>query len=210
MNKVSIIGDMVKNPRWGIQPNGEPACVLCVATSENDSRHCSNRGEIELHRILLAGDLAVSLRNTVRKGDSVEIEGRIRTKRWKDDSGKDRSIMEIVGYAIKVVSKNRSDTASADSECETNAEWAADYDAAWARERAMNDALEAARMARMKSRRPQSIPLANQLSKMESSSSVVRMRRSPGDAGVVRNRYQYAQSASTKTSRAVLPHALAA
>ncbi|WP_141026905.1 single-stranded DNA-binding protein, partial [Salmonella enterica] len=50
----------------------------------------------EWHRIVLFGKLAEVAGEYLRKGSQVYIEGQLRTRKWKDQSGQDRYTTEIV------------------------------------------------------------------------------------------------------------------
>ena len=66
--------------------------------------------ETEWHRVILFGRAAELAKDYLRKGSSVLIEGRLRTRKWTDQNGQDRWTTEIVSENMQFVGgRNRQD-----------------------------------------------------------------------------------------------------
>ncbi len=97
LNRAQIIGNLGTEPELKALASGMAVCRLSVATSEswNDKTTGEAREETEWHRITLWGKLAEIASQYLHKGDKVFIEGKIRTRKWQDQSGQDRYSTEI-------------------------------------------------------------------------------------------------------------------
>ena len=97
LNRAQIIGNLGTEPEMRALASGMAVCRLSVATSEswNDKNTGEAREETEWHRITLWGKLAEIASHYLHKGDKVFIEGKIRTRKWQDQSGQDRYSTEI-------------------------------------------------------------------------------------------------------------------
>ncbi len=97
LNRAQIIGNLGTEPELRTLANGMSVGRLSVATSEswNDKNTGEAREETEWHRVTLWGKLAEIASQYLHKGDKVFIEGKIRTRKWQDQSGQDRYSTEI-------------------------------------------------------------------------------------------------------------------
>lgn len=98
VNKVILVGNLGQDPDVRYMPNGNGVAKLVLATS--DSWKDKNTGQMqertEWHRVVLFGKLAETAGEYLRKGAQVFIEGRLQTRKWTDQSGKDNYITEII------------------------------------------------------------------------------------------------------------------
>ena len=97
LNKVMLIGhtgDQVKM-RW-FEGGG---CIGRFPLATNDSYVNKSTGErvntTEWHTIVVRNKAAEICEKYLKKGDKVYIEGRLKTRKWQDDQGKDRYSTEI-------------------------------------------------------------------------------------------------------------------
>jgi single-strand DNA-binding protein len=98
LNKVTLIGNVTRDPNLRYTPNGASVCSFGVAT--NRSWTPADGGEkvekAEFHNIVAWGKLADICGQLLGKGDKVYVDGRIQTRDWKTDEGQERRITEIV------------------------------------------------------------------------------------------------------------------
>ena len=92
LNKVILIGNVGKNPE--IHPSGENVVAnFSLATSSSQKDAEGNWQErTEWHNLVAFKRTAEIVRDYVKKGSRVYIEGRIQTHEWEDhDSGQQLS-----------------------------------------------------------------------------------------------------------------------
>lgn len=103
VNKVFLIGNLGKDPEVSSMNNGAAVCTLSVATTRNwKNRDTGERQEeTEWHRVVLYEQRAEFAGQYLKKGRSVYIEGRLKTRKWQDKDGIDRYTTEVIADDIK-------------------------------------------------------------------------------------------------------------
>ncbi|ORM78312.1 single-stranded DNA-binding protein [Pantoea eucrina] len=98
VNKVILVGNLGQDPEIRYQPSGGAVANLSIATSESwrDKQTGENKEQTEWHRVVLFGKLAEVAGEYLRKGSQVYIEGKLRTRKWQDQSGQDKYTTEVV------------------------------------------------------------------------------------------------------------------
>lgn len=106
VNKVILVGHLGADPETRYKDSGE-AMVTNIRIATTDRYKDKNSGELkdltEWHRIAFFGKLAEVASQYLRKGSQVYIEGRIRTRKWQDQSGQDRYTTEIIGELMQML-----------------------------------------------------------------------------------------------------------
>ncbi len=91
-NEAIIVGNLGKDPEVRRTQAGNVVTTLSVATSDRwkDKDSGEQKERTEWHRVVLFGKLAEIAGDYAQKGATVAIRGAIRTRKWTDQSGKDR------------------------------------------------------------------------------------------------------------------------
>ncbi len=102
LNKVMIIGRLVRDPEVRTTPNGAKVASFSVATSFNwVDQGGQKKEQTEFHNVVLWRGLAGVAEQYLKKGSQVYIEGRLQTRSWDDKtSGQKRYRTEIVGDSM--------------------------------------------------------------------------------------------------------------
>jgi len=98
VNKVILVGNLVRDPEVRTFPSGGKVCNLTVATNETwKDRNTGERKErSEFHRVAIFSEpLANVAEQYLKKGGKVYIEGQLETRKWQDQSGQDRYSTEV-------------------------------------------------------------------------------------------------------------------
>ena len=99
VNKVILVGTLGRDPDVRQMPSGNFIASLSVVTSEQwtDKSSGQKQERAEWHRVVLLGKLAEIASQYLAKGRQVYVEGKLHTRKWKDQSsGQDRYLTEIV------------------------------------------------------------------------------------------------------------------
>lgn len=99
INRVTVMGNVGKDPEIRSTSGGTRIATLSVATSEiwKDKNSGERKERTEWHRVTVWPDHTVGLiERYVRKGDMILIEGSLETRKWTDQQGQDRYSTEIV------------------------------------------------------------------------------------------------------------------
>lgn len=96
VNKVILIGNLGSDPEVRYLESGSAVAKFSIATTEAYTNKSGERVEnTEWHRIELWEGLAKVAEKYLKKGNSVYIEGRIRTDNWTDKEGQQKSGITI-------------------------------------------------------------------------------------------------------------------
>lgn len=99
LNKATLIGNVGKDPEIRTTQNGNKIASLTLATSETwKDKHSGERQEkTEWHRVVCFNDgITGVIEKYVHKGSKLYIEGKIKTRKWQDQSGAEKYSTEIV------------------------------------------------------------------------------------------------------------------
>lgn len=98
VNKVIIIGRLGQDPEVRYSPQGAAFANMTVATSEQwrDKTTGEQKEQTEWHRVVLSGKLAEVAGEYLRKGSEVYLEGKLRTRKWTDQSGTEKYTTEVL------------------------------------------------------------------------------------------------------------------
>ncbi|HAT2610212.1 TPA: single-stranded DNA-binding protein [Kluyvera intermedia] len=98
VNKVIIVGRLGQDPEVRYAPSGVAFSNMTVATSEQwrDKSTGEQKEQTEWHRVVLSGKLAEVAGEYLRKGSEVYLEGKLRTRKWTDQSGSEKYTTEVL------------------------------------------------------------------------------------------------------------------
>ena len=109
INKVILIGNLGADPEIRYSQDGVPVASFTVATTEKwKGQDGQMQEQTEWHRIVAWRRLAEICGEYLSKGSRVYIEGKLQTRKWKDQSGNDRYTTEIVAREMKMLSPRTS------------------------------------------------------------------------------------------------------
>lgn len=117
LNQATIIGYVGDVPKISNTQNGRKVASFAIATTEKG--YTSKSGvqypdRTEWHNIVLWGNLAEIAEKYLRKGSSVFIQGKMRTRSYDDKNGVKRYITEIEGETMQMLDR-RADNATSPS-----------------------------------------------------------------------------------------------
>ena len=97
LNKVTLIGNLTRDPELRYTPNGTAVCSFGVATNRSWTTEAGEKKEeTEFHRIVSWNKLAELCSQLLSKGRKVYVEGRLQTRSWTGQDGTQRQTTEIV------------------------------------------------------------------------------------------------------------------
>ena len=99
VNKVTLVGNLGKDPEIRNAQSGMKIVNLTVATSDswNDKASGERKEQTEWHRVVIMNDrLAETAEKYLRKGSKVYLEGKLQTRKWTDQSGQEKYTTEVL------------------------------------------------------------------------------------------------------------------
>ena len=105
VNKVILVGNLGADPETRYLPSGDAVANIRLATTDRykDKSSGEMKELTEWHRVSFFGRLAEIVNEYLKKGSSVYIEGRIRTRKWTDQAGQERYSTEIVADQMQML-----------------------------------------------------------------------------------------------------------
>lgn len=99
LNKVTLIGNLGKDPEIRTTNDGKEIASFSLATSDTwkDKATGERKERTEWHRIVVFNEGLVGvIKNYVQKGSKLYIEGSLQTRKWTDSSGAEKYTTEVV------------------------------------------------------------------------------------------------------------------
>lgn len=111
INKVILVGHVGQDPETKTFNDGGSVTNVSLATSESwkDKNTGERKEATEWHRLVFRNKLAEIVGEYVRKGSSIYVEGKLRTRKWQDQSGNDRYTTEVTCFEMQMLDKKPSD-----------------------------------------------------------------------------------------------------
>ncbi|MFA4862459.1 MAG: single-stranded DNA-binding protein [Bacteroidales bacterium] len=97
VNRVILIGNLGKDPEIRSLEGGVKVANFSLATTETyKGKNGEKVDQTEWHNVVLWRGLAEVAENYLKKGNSIYVEGKIRTRDWTDKDGNKRYTTEII------------------------------------------------------------------------------------------------------------------
>ena len=103
VNKVILVGNVGKDPEVRHMDNNLVVARFPLATSERWTKDGNRTEHTEWHNIVMWRGLAEVAEKYVRKGSSLYIEGRLRSRSYDDKDGIKRYVTEILADAMNLL-----------------------------------------------------------------------------------------------------------
>lgn len=106
VNKVILLGNLGRDPEMRYTPDGTAIASFSLATSENFKDRDGNKQErTEWHNVTLFGRQAEIAGEYLRKGSQAYIEGRLKTEKYTDKEGVERTVTKIIGDRMQLIGR---------------------------------------------------------------------------------------------------------
>ncbi|MFA5967296.1 MAG: single-stranded DNA-binding protein [Patescibacteria group bacterium] len=106
LNKVMLIGNVVRDPEIRTIPSGQSVAAISIATNRSWN---DNAGElqkaVEYTDIVAWGKLAEIAGQILKKGRRMYVEGRLQTRNWEGQDGVKRYKTEVIASDLIVLDK---------------------------------------------------------------------------------------------------------
>ncbi len=105
VNKVILVGNLGRDPETRFSPDGGAICNVSIATTSQwrDKARGERREETEWHRVTFYGRLAEIAGEYLKKGRSVYVEGRLKTRKYTDKAGVEKYATDIIADQMQML-----------------------------------------------------------------------------------------------------------
>ena len=112
LNRAELIGRLGRDPDVRYTTDGKAIANLALATSEffRDRDSGQRKEQTEWHRVVLFGKQAEIAGKYLKKGALAYVDGRLRTRKWKNRQGQEQFTTELVGSSLTLLEKKGSAT----------------------------------------------------------------------------------------------------
>lgn len=100
LNKVTIIGNLGKDPEVRYTQSGTAVCNLRIGATERRKEGDAWKDHTEWFSAICFGKTAENAGRFLKKGRQVFVEGRLQTRTWQDKENQTRYTTEVVANQI--------------------------------------------------------------------------------------------------------------
>lgn len=120
-NKITIVGNLGRDPELRYTPQGNAVCNFSVATNEKKRDKAGDLQDVTTwFRITLWGKQAENASKYLTKGSPVYVEGRLRVEEWTDRDGGQRYTLEVQATDMQFISGGRTDDYASDASSQSD------------------------------------------------------------------------------------------
>lgn len=100
LNKVTIIGNLGRDPEVRYTQSGTAVCTLRIGATERRKEGDSWKDHTEWFTVISFGKTAENAGRFLKKGRQIFVEGRLQTRSWQDKENQTRYTTEVVANQI--------------------------------------------------------------------------------------------------------------
>jgi single-strand DNA-binding protein len=114
-NKITIIGNLGRDPELRYTPQGTAVCDFSVAVNDRKRDKAGEWQDVTTwFKITFWGKQAENASKYLTKGKPVYVEGRLQVEEWTDRDGNNRFTLSIQGSDMHFLSEGRGEGAGSD------------------------------------------------------------------------------------------------
>lgn len=105
LNRVTLIGNVGRDPEIRYTQAGDPIMSFSLATTETWDSKSGKQEKTEWHKVDVFGALAKSLKSYITKGKKLFVEGKLVYDEWTDKEGNKRMTpkIRVAGYNSNII-----------------------------------------------------------------------------------------------------------
>ncbi len=100
LNRVSLIGNLGKDPEVRYTPSGTAVGNLRIGVTERRKEGEDYKDQTEWVSVVIFGKTAENASKFLQKGRQVFVEGRLQTRTWEDKTGQTRYTTEVIANQL--------------------------------------------------------------------------------------------------------------
>ena len=104
MNKIILMGRMVRDPEFRVTPSEKSVCTFTLAVD----RQFSAEKEADFINIVVWGKAAELCGNNLSKGHRLLVDGRLQIRNYVAKNGEKRYVTEVIANSVEFIEKRES------------------------------------------------------------------------------------------------------
>jgi single-strand DNA-binding protein len=106
INKVMLVGHLGKDPELRLIEDNVVVVSFPLATSESFTKNGARTEQTEWHNIIMWRSVAECASKILKKGKLVYLEGKLRTRSFKDKTGIKKYTTEIIAENFRILGRS--------------------------------------------------------------------------------------------------------
>jgi single-strand DNA-binding protein len=115
INRVTLLGNLGRDPEVKYTPTGLAVCNASLATQKSWKKDGEWKKNTTWHKVVAWRKLA-DLLGTATKGDQVLIEGELTQRSWENKEGAKQYVTEVLASVVVVIGKEQRPQAQSPSQ----------------------------------------------------------------------------------------------
>lgn len=107
LNRVILIGRLVRDPELRYTPNGTAHCSFTLAVDRPFTNQQTKEREADFIQVVTWRQLAETCANYLRKGRLTAVEGRIQVRSYDNNEGRKVYVTEVVADNVRFLESNK-------------------------------------------------------------------------------------------------------
>ena len=96
LNRVFLVGNLTRDPELRYTPQGTPVVNLRIAVNHRfKGKDGEQREETCFVTVVVWDKMAEICNQYLQKGRQILVEGRLQSRSWQDNEGKNRNVIEV-------------------------------------------------------------------------------------------------------------------
>lgn len=104
MNKIILLGRLVKDPEVRVTPTDRTVCTFTLAVDRPFTAKNGQR-EADFINIVTWNKTAELCGNSLTKGQRALVEGRLQIRKYQDKQGQNRTVSEVVADRVEFIER---------------------------------------------------------------------------------------------------------
>lgn len=111
LNRVVLVGRMVRDPELRHTPAGAAVCSFSLANGRSYTQGSEKKEQTSYFDIVAWSKLGELIAEYCKKGTQIAVEGRLQQRTWNDSEGNRKSKIEVVADNIQFLAKPKDQAA---------------------------------------------------------------------------------------------------
>lgn len=109
MNKLTIIGNLTRDPESRTTASGSTVCSFTVAVNRRRSSQNSNQPDADFFRVSAWNQLGENCQRYLAKGRKVAVVGRVSVSTYQGNDGTTRASLDVMADDVEFLSSRQDD-----------------------------------------------------------------------------------------------------
>ena len=109
MNKLTIIGNLTRDPESRTTASGSSVCSFTVAVNRRRSSQNSNQPDADFFRVSAWNQLGENCQRYLAKGRKVAVVGRVSVSTYQGNDGTTRASLDVMADDVEFLSSRQDD-----------------------------------------------------------------------------------------------------